>query len=275
MKTWKFSHDRLPLTGEICTVAPINMVKPAALIFDRVHVTTREKAIENEIFSDVPEEFTFCVLKASWDALAYVQKHYSDADINLQKSKTHQRLIFEYASRNIKVIPTYESDESFRKDFSNGINIAYQAALNNIPVASPERLSWDQIRDFRNDKDAASKYRDLRLWFKDLFITDSIVEATDRIAQRIERYQWAIDKHGIETKTGIISEVLSWENLAVFGATAALLREPIAGLLAGTCLSIAKYSIKMAKRQLDLETIKREQFPEIAVLLEVQKLLKK
>ena len=275
MQTWKFGHDRLPLPGEICTVAPINMVKPAALIFDRVHVTTRENPIENEIFADVPEEFTFCELKASWDALAFVQKHYSDADLDLQKSKTHQRLIFEYASRNIQVIPTYESDESFRKDFLNGSNIAYQAALNNIPVASADKLSWDQIRDFRNDKDATSKYRDLRLWFNDCFQTDSINEATDRIAQRIERYQWAINKHGIETKIGLISEVLSWENLAVVGATTAILSEPLVGLLAGACLSVAKYSITLAKRRLDLETIRQEQFSEIAVLLEVQELLKK
>jgi hypothetical protein len=77
----------------------------------------------------------------------------------------------------------------YLRRFETGERIAYEAALNNLPIVSASTASWDQILEFRRDSDASRKYRDLRLWLRAGLSSQSIEQATEIIGQKIEDYR--------------------------------------------------------------------------------------
>ncbi len=63
--------------------------------------------------------------------------------------------------------------------------------------------------------------RKVRGWL-DLEMTNkSVQEITDLISARLESYDWALRKHGIQTVTGALSQLLDLTVLKTAGVTAA------------------------------------------------------
>jgi len=150
------------------------------------------------------------------------------------------------------------------------------ATLSQIPVAVEAELSWQQVRDFREDREAQRKYRDLHLWLQSGLSAKTEWQAKDIIEQKISDYRWAIKKHGIKTAAETITSLLGLGSVvpAAGGVAAEAMKlGPVYGMLAGGSLVIAGTAAWIAKRQIEKEDIKRGTNREIAYLYEIQHLV--
>lgn len=288
MRKWKFGRDRAPGEGETCTITDIRVAKPAAVLFDKIWVGTRTRPEELDVFHEVPEELTFDIQEISWecfelfkqripDFLDEVSRSYpSFTDTIIHNSKL--AIVEAYAGHGIQVIPTYPSSAAFARDFLEGQAIAYQAALNNLPLISNEDVTWDQILEFRRDKKALRKYRSLRFWLQYSLEAESVGQATDLIAERIDDYEWAIKKHGLKTVTGALSYVLnlkSVSSIATGAGLAALVGGSIWSAMTAGLMISAKLGVWIINKCIDREAIKREEYSDIALLYEARQFLQK
>jgi hypothetical protein len=79
------------------------------------------------------------------------------------------------------------------------VGFALAGVIKNIPMASPAQLTWDQVKQFRSDKESTDAYRNFHLWLND-FHPKSEGEAIDVIGQKLDDYRAAIRKHGLKTR---------------------------------------------------------------------------
>jgi hypothetical protein len=79
------------------------------------------------------------------------------------------------------------------------VGFALAGVIKNIPMASPAQLTWDQVKQFRSDKESTDAYRNFHLWLND-FHPKSEGEAIDVIGQKLDDYSAAIRKHGLKTR---------------------------------------------------------------------------
>lgn len=287
MKTWKFSKNRVPTPGEICTITNIKIIKPAALLFDRIFVGTRTKPDNDDRFHDVPEEFTFGISAIDWEAVDSIKLLFDKLrEKNIEPSKlpiayavnlTSKVLSSTYCDHGYRVIPSYDSEVEFIRDFHNGTDIAYKGTLNNIIVVDNDSAEWEQILEFRNDKEATKRYRALRIWLRDGLTASSVEEATEKIGKRIDDYEWAIKKHGLKTISGTLSQVFDLKTISSIATGAGLsgfLGGPIWSSIAAGLIVSARIGAYLFEKHLELNIIKREEYSEIALLHEARKLLR-
>ncbi|MDY6990904.1 MAG: hypothetical protein SWQ30_22920 [Thermodesulfobacteriota bacterium] len=279
-------YDIPPLPGQTCVVTTRDMFKRAALLFDRVHMNPVDNKIEEGF--RVPPEIAFGMAKHDLKAVISHTEWFED--YRFSKKVAGQLLIESviggllrafseaYAREGISVVPLYRSGAAFDDAFLTGSSAAYQAALNSISVVSEDHLTWEQVLEFRADKEAVRKYRSFRIWLQDGLKARSVTEATDVIEQRLYDYQWAIKKHGLKTVVGALSSVLDLRHIAAITVGAGIsgvLGGPIwSAITAGLVLS-SKIAVQVADRMIDLEDITRGPHSEVAIIYDIHKELKK
>jgi hypothetical protein len=182
-----------------------------------------------------------------------------------------------YSQKGYDVIPLYGKSQQFQNEYTPGLQIAYEASLNEISVVSPEHLTVEQVFDFREDIEAAKQYRSLRLWLRDGLKAESVNHATDIISQKLEAYEWAIKKHGLKTVTGAFSSILSNKTLIAI-ASGASLATLLSGsvwsaLIGGGLIACSRSLIWIAERQIDFEDVKRGENSEVALFYTMKRFL--
>ena len=179
------------------------------------------------------------------------------------------RLSLKYSQVGVMGEWTYSATGPYFRRFVAGEGMAYEGALNNIPLVCANNASWDHIIEFRKDPAAARKYRDLRLWIRSGLNAQSVEHATDIIAQKIEDYRWAIKKHGFETSIGAMTQLSDWKVAAAAGV-AGVFDGPIwAGIASGLTIA-AKIGAFVCEKKISSEEIRRGPDREIAILYDVQ-----
>jgi hypothetical protein len=149
---------------------------------------------------------------------------------------THQRnkaiafIVQLYAARGISLTPIYltalEHDEVTPQE-SPGLEVV----LDHIPTAIETKLTWEQVFDFRRDKDAVERLNRLRRWFTLDLAKKSESEIKATLEEKIDDYQYALKKHGIQTVFAGATSVLSFS--AGPTAAALLTSSPLAALASG------------------------------------------
>ncbi len=281
MKT--YLHDRLPSASDLCGFVDDPGMKRAALIFDRLYVPSLMPLDEVA----VPSEMTFGIkdidVQAFWAAHKTGEltrqgpfRREGERFDYVLFGIPHRHIASAYKRAGIKVTPVYGSLDDFEEEFPVGPDAAVVAALHHLPVVTDEDLSWAQIRHFREDPQSLSMYRSLRTWLQSGLGASSIHEATDIIGKKIEDYQWALRKHGIQTKIGVIREVLEIDGklpLAVcLGVAATAATGPIIGALTAGLVIASKLTVYLAERQIEYEDLRRGPNSEIAYLVEAAKI---
>jgi hypothetical protein len=183
-----------------------------------------------------------------------------------------------YAEFGIEVVPLFPDEQAFAASYGSGTAVAYQAALLNLPVVTEDAVPWDQVLAFREDPEALRKYRDLRLWIRSGITVDSLSEAVDIIAQKVDDYAWAIRKHGLETTLGAISAVLNWRPAAgaiVAASAAGAAGGPLWAALSGGLVITSEITAYVAKRMLDVQSVARGSHREVAILYDARRLAKR
>jgi len=176
------------------------------------------------------------------------------------------------------VTPVYERQERYLLDYPSGNTLVYQAALENLPDIIEDHVSWEQIIEFRSDKEAIRKYRELRLWLEYSLSAQSVEHARDLIARRIEDYEWAIRKHGLKTTTGALSSIFSWEGLISVGAGIGIggaLGGPVWSALTGALITVGRASVWVAERMIEMQDIKHGPDAAVALIYDAKRLVQR
>jgi len=188
-----------------------------------------------------------------------------------------------------KFVRFLQNDAGFNPDFifgqPNAATSAGQSAdaielqLLNTQIIDATKLEWRQIYDIRKDSIMQIKLRNFRLFLYDKMKDKSQAYVFDSISKKIDEYESACRKHGLELVEATVSSLLDSKSAlaAVAIATAGLLLgEPAiveGSVLAGTVIEIGKTTIKLAPKISAFQAMKREH--EIAYLMELKKKIDK
>lgn len=162
--------------------------------------------------------------------------------------------------------------------YKEGDREVVATVLSNLEIADEEKLTWQQVMEFRKDKISLRKYRRLLHWLDKEMIGKSQAFIEDDIAQKLEDYESSLKKHGLKTVLGTIEEVLDGKYL--LGASSVVGSFSIAGypglgVLAGTGLLVGKMAVKLGNTWLDFDDAERGANSEISWVYEVKEQLKK
>lgn len=256
MKTIKSHH-------ELVAFCSSQILKRALLLCDRVHLWDTPKSHQ---LPDGGSEFELFI-----------------SSINVSTFPDHfipyMRLKADSLKREgSQLIPIFDNDSFLVNYIPKGNEIGYSAALHNLPLVVEDIMPWDQIFEFRKDKETLQKYRRLRLWLSDSLNAESTSEAEDKIALMINDYQWAIKKHGLQTRIGLLKQLTTSSNLQkiiVGGGVSAILISPIfAALFSGVMIG-AEITAYIAERKVESADIERGENSEIALLYDISKRVEK
>lgn len=281
-KTVESVHPGRPnvAAGERLAFPHPNSVKRAALIVDRIYMPSWADA---DLIGGLPLEITFGdslvdqqFLASAWQYLEVFwpwkiedpkEKVEEFLNIYLKEPLARYGAAFPEAT----FLPINYSVGS--PVLPIGQHLVYQGVLNNIPVVIEDCLAWEQVIEFRKDEEVRRKYRDLHLWLAQGLKGESVQQVTDEIGQKLDDYRWAIKKHGMKTAIEAVSTLVSLSAVlpAAGGLTAAaMLLGPLSGALIGGVVAVAGATAWIAKRQVDLQDLKRGKDREVAYLYEIQ-----
>ncbi len=273
-----YEEDQRPSPGETCTVAPYGTRKRAALLFDRIWIGRTSSPLGIE----PPPELTFGVhsideeisqITGSLFGQDQTGKLLSGTTEQLQ-SVVERAVVLAYQNAGVTIIPSFADNKDFSTQYGKGEAIAYQAILANLPVVNEDHLDWEQILQFRRDKESVRKYRDLRLWLQHSLNAESEQHATDLISQKIDDYRWAIEKHGMQTFSEGITQIYDWKDVATAGATSSVVAMlgggPIASALVAALTVAPKIVAWVTDRRVALKDVERGENREIAIIYEAQ-----
>ncbi|HEV8718794.1 MAG TPA: hypothetical protein VGX03_38990 [Candidatus Binatia bacterium] len=171
-----------------------------------------------------------------------------------------------HSATDATVLPLYSSSSRRDSQYRSGDQAALICIVEDLKIVDEEQLTWAQVAEFRRDKEARAAYRRFIHWLDRDMVDRSVEYITDEVAQRLERYEWSLQKHGIETLIGSLSNTLNPQSL-ISTSTAGLAVDLIAGkpiwslltagglLLGHAALSVAtalveRRDIEMAHREI-------------------------
>lgn len=235
-----------PERGDTCCIPDHGSRKVAALLFDKQYTPAGSHL--------APDEVVFCDSEVQ-KKIEYVLTHGTQLlpsghfPTNEEENRIAISLYYAnavqtaFSTIGIAALPVFSNSAELDKYCPSGPTAVYQAVIDNVPLIDDSHLSWDQVLEIRQDQEANQKLRDFRVWTRSLDDAITIEEAEDLIAQRLEDYELAIKKHGLETRLGAYKTVLDVrEQLTVFaaGTAATLSGGAVWGILAAGAVIAAK-----------------------------------
>lgn len=175
------------------------------------------------------------------------------------------------------VAPLYNSAQSREAQYQTGETPVVIAVVENLNIVAEESLSWEQVIEFRRDVAARLAYRNFIHWLDKDMIGKSVQFVVDEVSARMERYEWAMRKHGLHTMLGALESTLNANSL--LGTSAAVLtvqslsHESLLSVLAGGGLIVGKAAITAAVKLIERADI-REAHRDIAFVYEARSRLK-
>ncbi len=186
----------------------------------------------------------------------------------VNRNQVIKELVTEYKKEGIHLTPIYltptKYDEIKIVEEQEGVEIC----LDFIPDVVEEKLTWEQVLEFRKDKKAKMKLDRLRRWFKTDLLKKNEEEIKNILGQKLDDYQWALKKHGIQTVIGGSTSIMSF----VSGPTLLklLTESPLAMLSGGVAIGAGAIAW-IGKKIIERTEIKRDP---TAYIYEVRKLEK-
>lgn len=227
-----------------------------------------------ELIKEVPRPIAIQCLKLLQDFFNQVRNLGDEEDV---ATKFILRRIARSFSKkwSVPVVTIYESERHRAREYNAGDAQVIIASLSDLSIVDENRLTWEQVLQFRADRDARQKYRRLVHWLDKDMIGKSQAFIEDEIAERLQNYEQALAKHGIKTVVGTIQEALDGKFLA--GASAVtgsvtLAGHPPLGILIGAGLILGKVVVKIGQSFLEVDDIERGPNSEISWGYEVKKL---
>ena len=175
--------------------------------------------------------------------------------------------------------PLYESRKAMESNLASGARQVLVSAVEEIPIISETDLEWEQVLEFRADKENRLKLKRLLRWARaSLNENGSPEEIRDALEVKIGDYEYALRKHGLKSVIGALSSVLDPRFLGVGSGTVlslAALGETAASIAAGSGLIVGKMAITLSYEVLSIADLKRGENSEVAYCYEIQRKLGK
>jgi len=181
------------------------------------------------------------------------------------------------AEHSVAVIPVYDLVTDRTSAYHVGKQEMVVSMLSNLEIADERNLMWEQVLEFRADKENRQKYKRFLHWLDKEMVGKSQDFVEGEISTRLEDYEQALKKHGIKTVVGIIEELLDGKYLCeAFGIATnfTLAGHPVLGVLAGSLLVGGRVTVKLVKTKLDFNDVVRGANAEISWVYEAKKLSK-
>jgi hypothetical protein len=183
--------------------------------------------------------------------------------------------ISDHQTKSLGVSPTifYPSRASQSQELKVGPKEVLLAAFNDLNIVDEDRLSWEQVREFRLDAEARVKYRRLSRWLDLQLKEGSPQEIVDLIATRLDDYEWSLRKHGIKTVTGSLASIFDPKFLPVASASSggAIFAFGIWGAMAAAGLALTRFGVELAKLSVEGQDERRSANYELAYVHEIKK----
>lgn len=156
------------------------------------------------------------------------------------------------------VEPSFTANYRFFKNLTSAADDV-QITIANLNLIDTSKATMDQILSFREDAEARTKLRKLRLFAKQNYFGKSRAYVEDDLQARIYDYEKAVERWGFETKRTAISMVLKSKTIAaaVGGSLiGAVIGEPaisIASLGFGTLAEFANVALEVSRVKVEAE----------------------
>jgi hypothetical protein len=166
----------------------------------------------------------------------------------------------------------------FARDFqaANASCARFAAIISDIPIVESRSLEWNQVVEFRKDKENAKKYRALRNWVLDAVQAETVEQAKELIEERVDKYKEAVKAWRFNTTAGAIKNVIEFKNLSKdsLGALVGKEIDPVWGPIVATLIAVSADTFHYVVDQMgELRKI-HDEYRQIAYLNDVQSLLK-
>ena len=269
----RYSSERRLNDGESLAIATMETYKQAALLFDKIYIP--HNTGDEEI--DVPIELTVGIGAHNWAIRDRYEKQLSRHRGEYERQRVCMRLALRSVFPNaVLLFPTLESAEE-EKLFALPEQAVYQIAISDLLQIDASKTEWKQVQEFRKDEESLENYKRFARFSRTLS-ANTHQEVVDILELRLEKYEWAIRKHGFETKIGGLSSVLGWDKLAsigVAGIGGTFFNIPgLAEASAGLVLA-GHVGLWVAERKLASEAIKQGDNSEVALIYEAKSMLNK
>ena len=207
----------LPAQGENAAIA--TKVKTAALCYDRVWSTTEDVVPESircwggthtergplGLAADFniktghaplaavvgPEEKRFAMIQASTD---------SGLGVTLREVANSFSV-----AHGVTMNPIYDWVTHRDNAYQKGDRQTVIATLSNLQIVDENQLTWEQVTEFRSDRENQEKYRRFLHWLSVSLAGRSQALVDEEILQKLTDYEAALKKHGIRTVLGVLS----------------------------------------------------------------------
>lgn len=288
----------LPAKNETAAVAPAN-ARTAALVYDRVWDGTMGRNVPDTIAFRGRTDFETGMLVASAVGSYVVRDVPYDPklqpllsllremtvgftpDVDLTEDDVFlaaTRAVAENISTHHRMhaTPVFADVAKRDKEYRAGDYAVTVAVLDSILTPDEASLTWEQVREVRQDHESRERLIRLHHWLDAEMIGKSWQYIEDEISVRVSDYEHTLKKHGIKTILGSLAQTLD-SKLLVAGSLSALAGasagQPVLGALGAVGIVVGKVAVNVASSLLDLNHARRVTNPEVAFVIEAKKLM--
>jgi hypothetical protein len=261
----RFLTPTLPLKGQTVGVS-IDRRKTAALFFDRVwaepisdNQPPRDVVVYGATDIEIWGQILIWGVKEGWWTQKRARLFFREAGLApIPDSVPVVRAIAESMSRKymLSATPVFDSEDARNEQYQAGRYEVILAAIENVPIVIEDALTWRQVKQFRADAEARRKYRRLVHWFDRELVSKPVPYIADEIAERLHAYENVLNKHGVKTGIGVLSDLLAPGFIASASAAAGIAGATAGGVsatLTGLSLAIGRVALTVASRNIDLD----------------------
>ena len=243
-----------------------------------------------DIFKEVAEKHTdderlesLWASSVAWFTIALDNESYFDEEELFRRMtsgdyrvSTFSRRISESIGTKYGIyVPTiYPSRKNQMLEYRPGDYTVLLTCLDDLKIVDEEKVTWEQVNEFRQDAEAKKLYRRLINWLDKEMVGKSATFIEDEMSFRLDKYSWAIKKHGIKTVTGALWSIVDNKTLlsgVVTGSSISLSIDPFAGIIAAAGVLATKCALQISESVIDLIEAKRGPGSEVSYVYEAKK----
>lgn len=175
----------------------------------------------------------------------------------------------------ISMVTLFETASERNREYKEGNREVVIAVLSDIEIIDEDKLTWEQVLEFRADEENHRRYKRFLHWLNKEMIGKSQAFIEDEISLKLEDYEKALKKHGIKTVFGMVEEALDGKYLLGASGVAGSLTlagHPLLGMLGAGILIGGKVVVKLVQTKLNFDDVERGQNSEISWVYEAKKL---
>jgi hypothetical protein len=170
------------------------------------------------------------------------------------------------------IVPVYSSLAARDREYKAGEQEVLAATVVGLRVVDEKHLTWEQVLEFRKDSENRMKHLRLLHWFDKDMPGKSQAFIEDAVRIKLEDYESAIKKHGLQTVAGSVDDLLTPAVAATLGTGQAFPDLSVAAGMVTVALAGAGLVVRIWKRTIDAEGVKAGPHGEVAFVHELKRL---